>query len=204
MVSTKPFPWIGMLAVIIVVAVCCVGCGGSAKRLAGPAGDNPGVYAEGGLFGWKASFTTKGTASADAITVNKKTGDISIQKPMISSDPVPVDQAQTEKLAAILKLQQEYTAWSIQFGDHLVKVVDSLMNPLNILASAVPIVVSGQVQYQLPNGMTFSGKSVLNTQDMAILVQQIVAGINALKTTPSPATQPTAAAKSDPVPVPTS
>lgn len=194
-----------LVSLAIVAMVGISGCASfSAKSQMGQAQKNPAISVEHGFFsGTRVTVTSTGSFTADDVEYSKTTG-LKATKVVLTSDPVPAMDAQTRKiLEAMVPMSQEYTRWSIQFGDHLVSAMQVMANPLDILASVPLVAVSGQVQLQLPQGVTLNGKSVLNAQDLAVLFGQMAAVIDSLKSTPPPpvpATQPAAKPSSTPVP----
>jgi hypothetical protein len=110
------------------------GCAFNGKQQVGPAADNPGVYYERTIFSARAAFTTQGQASADRIAFNKKTGELSIDRPQFTSDPVPVMDAQTKKIVeALVPMSKEHTAWTKQTGENIAMT----LNAMSALATSI-------------------------------------------------------------------
>lgn len=199
MKSTALFCLIGLAVAMFLWVPGCTGYNNRTQT--GPAqagaGEKPGVYAEADktLFGTRISahLTTEGTFRAKSITFNASTTQkaLDIEEPILEpKNIVEETNAATGQIAnGMLPMSKEYTAWSIQLGDHAVKIVDSLMNPLNILASAAPILVGGQVALQLPEGVQINGKSILYGPDVAAALKSIADGmvsvVQTVKATPA-------------------
>lgn len=184
--------WAVLAVACLVVNLLVVGCTGYNNKIqTGPAiagaGEKAGAYVkvEKNLFGAKvdAHLTSEGKWGADDISYNSKTGDLKITKPLMEpANNVALTEAATKQIVeALLPMSKEYTAWSSQLGDHVVKSIEAIATPFNIMATAVPTLVGGNVEMVLPNGMTYKGKSILNAADWAVLVKEVMDGLAEIK-----------------------